>query len=170
MIAALSFEDKQQPVVDNGLPLQDICKIFIGNINIGKYLEIGFPAGFCTRIPAGIGLFFQSTYIYALFKMQVILITIPFYFNIHIKRRILRRAKAQTVKAQRKLIISAVAGVVFSSGVHLAIKQLPVIAVFVAVEIYRNTAAKVLNLNRTILKIGDDYFVAKALPRLIYGV
>ena len=91
--ALLLFKNKQQPIVYNCLPFKGIKKILGGNINVGKNLNIGLPAGFCTCVLAVVGLFFKPANIVALFKMQVIFKPVALYFNVHIFRRILRRAK-----------------------------------------------------------------------------
>ena len=87
--ALLLFKNKQQPVIYDCLPFKGINKILGGNINVGKNLNIGLPAGFGACVLAVVGLFFKTAHIVAFFKVQVIFKPVALYFHVHIFRGIL---------------------------------------------------------------------------------
>ena len=91
--ALLLFKNKQQPVVYNCLPFKGVKEILGGNINVGKNLNIGLPAGLSARVLTVVGLFFKPAHVIALFKVQVIFKPVALYFHVHIFRGILRRTK-----------------------------------------------------------------------------
>ena len=43
-VLLLDAVDKQQPVVDDSLPAENVVKIFIADIYIGEYVKVGLPA------------------------------------------------------------------------------------------------------------------------------
>ena len=102
--------------------------------------------------------------------MEVVFISVALDFNVHIFGRILSRAETETVKPHRIFVIRALVGIVFSAGVKLAVKQLPVVALLLVVEINRRAAAEVLHLNRAVGVFRDGYFLTEAFARLVYRV
>ena len=168
--ALLLPENEKQTVVYYRLPFERVKKILGRYIYIGKNLNIRFPACFCPRVLSGIRLLFKTADVIALFKMQIVFVSVALYLNIHILRSILRGAKPQAVKPYRILIICPLIGVVFSSSVQLAVKQLPVIALLLIIVINRSAAGEVLHLDRAVGIFSHNNFLPKALASLVYGV
>ena len=102
--------------------------------------------------------------------MEVVFISVALDFNVHIFGRILSRAETETVKPHRIFVIRALVGIVFSAGVKLAVKQLPVVALLLVVKVNRRAAAEVLHLNRAVSVFGDKYFLTKTVSCLVYGI
>ena len=100
--------------------------------------------------------------------MKIVQKSVAADFNVHPFGGILRGAKAKSVKTQGIFIIAA--GVIFSSGIKLTKKQLPVIALLVAVPIHRAAAAEILHLYGTVLIPRYRYLVAIAGSRFVNGV
>ena len=76
---------------------------------------------------------------------------------------------AQTVEAQRILIVLTVLAIL-AAGVKLAEHQLPVVTLLLLVVIHRAAAAKVLHLDGKILVTGDDDGVTVTLTGFVDGV
>ena len=167
--AHLIPEAEQNSLVYHRLTAKHIPVVFNRDIDIRENRLIRAPA------EAGAGLFpvrrllFQSPYIPALFKMQVVAESVPADHRVKILGSVLGRAGAQTIEAQGVFIVFPVLAVL-TAGVHFAEDQLPVVALFFFVKVHRAAPSKVLNLNAQILVPGDQDGVAIPLPGLVNGV
>ena len=97
----------------------------------------------------------KTSDIFALFKMKGKLLTVSKYLNVKILGRILRRARAESVQPETKLIILTAIIIVFTSRIEFAIDKLPVITTFFVIIVERNAASVVLNLNGPVAKTYD---------------
>ncbi|MPN60129.1 hypothetical protein SDC9_207854 [bioreactor metagenome] len=68
--AALTAHQKKQVGVDDRLTPEGVAVIVQRNADIGKDLQIRFPADFRAGILFGVGFLFQPADIFAVFKMQ----------------------------------------------------------------------------------------------------
>ena len=166
----LRAQHKQQIGVDDRLPFQNILIIFQRHGNVGEHLQIRFPTDGGAGILFGVRLLVQPANVFALFKMQGIFIPVAAHLHIHIFRRILGSAGTKAVQAQRKLIVFARIGVVFTACIQLTKHQFPVEPLLFFVEIHRHTAAKILYFDRTVLVTGGHNALAVSLARLVNGV
>ena len=167
----LVFENKLHARIDDRLPAERVRIVLDRHRDVGKDLEIRLPA----NDRAGVLLFriwllFQAADVLAALKMQRVAEAVVADVRIHILRGVLRRAEAEAVEAERKIVVAAVVVVVFAARVHLAENQLPVVAVFALVEIDRDAAAVVLHLDGLVEKACNGDLLAIALPRLVDGV
>jgi hypothetical protein len=87
--------------------------------------------------------------------------------GVEILRRILRRAGAEAVEAQRKLVVAARVVVVFAARVELAEDELPVVAALFFIPVHGAAAAEILHLDGAVLVPGHGDDVAVALARLV---
>ena len=87
----------------------------------------------------------------------------------HPRRGVLGGAEAQTVQAEAEFVVILPLAVL-AACVHLAEKQLPVVALFALVPVHGHTAAKVLDDDAAILAAGDVDGVAVAVAGLVDGV
>ena len=169
LAAHLVAEPEGDALVDHRLTAQHIPEVFHGNVNLRKNLFVRLP------VEKGAGLFpvrgglFQAADVPALLKMEVIPEAIPADGSVEILRGVLGGAGAQTVEAQRILIVLAVFAVL-AAGVHLTEHQLPVIALLPLVIIHGTATAEILHLHAEVLVAGDDDGIAIALSGLINGV
>ena len=100
--------------------------------------------------------------------MERVLLSVALYFRVHIFAGILGCAKTESVESEGVFIASAGICFILSAGVHLAENKLPVIFAVFFIEADGDSAAEILNLNRTV-KISCYYYsVAVAFPCLIY--
>ena len=106
----------------------------------------------------------------ALLKVQFVLKSVAPHGHVHIFGRILGRTGAQTVQAQRELIVLSLIVLVLAACVQLAEDQFPVIALLVGVPLDRDTASHVLDLDRAVGVSCDRDLVTIALTRLVNGV
>ncbi len=160
--------------VDNRLPLEDIKIIVLRHTDIRENLEVRPPPDDRSGVRTGVFFLFEAGLgacaVFALFKMQLIGIAVAANRDVHVFGGILCGTGAQTVQAERKLIVFAVICLVFAACIQLTEYQLPVVALFIGIKIHRNAAPVILHLNGMIGISGDDDFAAVALARLIDGI
>ena len=156
--------------IDHGLPLHDIQIVFHGDVDVGKDLQIGLPAEGGAGLFALVGgLLFQTADVLALFKVEGVFKAVAPDGGVEELGGILGGAGAQTVQAQRVLVVVALTAVL-AAGVQLAEDQLPVILLLLLVPVHGTAAALVLHLNGVVGKAGDGDEIAVTLTGLINGV
>ena len=170
----LVFEDKLQTGVDHSLTLQGFQEELQRDVDIGKDFQIRFEALTGAGLFAGIrGLAHAVRRIgdvFALAELKLIHEAVTTRDDRHIFGSILGGAGAQTVEAQRVFVGLAAIVLIFTAGIHLAIDQLPVIALLFLVIIQRYTAAKVLDLDGLVQIAGHVDDVAEAFAGFVDGV
>ena len=153
------------------LPLERIQIIIHRDVDIREYLKIGLPAdgrAGLARVRRLFGVaFLGAGLVFALFKVQAVLEAVTDDSDVHVLRGILRRAGAQTVQAERKLIVFAGVVLVLAACVQLAEDQLPVVALLVFVPFDRDTAAMVSDFDRAVRIARGDDLGAVALSCLV---
>ena len=170
LAALLVPEPEQHPRIYHGLALHNVFKILCWYSDVGKNLQVGFPADGGARLLSTVGgLHLQSAYIFALLEVQGVLFPVPPYSDVHILAGVLGGAGAQAVQAQGVLVVVPVC-VVFSAGIQLAEHKLPVVLAFILVPVHRTSPALVLHLEGAIPKPSDGDQGAVPLPRLVNGV
>ena len=170
----LLTEVKTQSLIDHGLLFQHLLKIFSGDAGVGEHIQVQFETVGGTRLFWGTGLFQQFVrpfgHILSPAEMEGILPAIPAGDHIHIFRRILGGAGAQTVEAQGIFVILPFGVAVFSAGIELAVDQLPVITAFPLVVIHRHAPPEVLHLDGPVQKMGHIDHMAKPFPGFVDGI
>ena len=167
----LDFQPEGDTRVDNGLSVQDIVKVFLRYVDVGKNLGIGLPAdhgaGFlCVgRLLAQLLSLLSDGL--ALFKMKLIFYPVSSDGDVHVLGCVLRRAGAESVKPQRVFVVSPVGVFVFAARVQLTENKLPVEALLIRVPVQRTAAAEVLHLDGLVLKVSECDGVAVTLSRLV---
>ena len=169
-VRLLPVEDEGQPVVDDGLPLEDFTNVLARDGDVGEHLQIGLPGRDGAGLFRRAGFLFQLRDRLALAKVYGILCAAGICGDVHKLRGALRRAGAQPVGAERILIHSRGGIVVFPAGVQLAVDQLPVIALFLFVPVQRHAAAEILHGDGAVEAEGDVDDLAEALARLVNAV
>ena len=172
--ALLQAQPEGDPGVDHGLPVQDVVKILLGDIDVGEDLDVRPPAdGGAGLFPVG-GLDLQFLTLFAhhlaLLEAEAVFVPVPPHGHVHVLGGVLGGAGAQTVEAQGVLIVPAVVVFVLAAGVELAEHQLPVEALLRGVPVQGAAPAEVLHLDGLVLKIGEGDEIAVPLPCLVDGV
>ena len=157
--------------VHDSLAVQHVFKVLYRNINIGEHLAVRTPfdqrAGllavgwlhdqFLSLFPADL----------AFFEMQLVLVAVTPDRDVHVFRRILRCAGAETVQSERILIVSPVGVLVLAAGIQLTEDQLPVEALLHRVPVDRASSSEVLYLDRSVLIACQRDRIAVTLTRLV---
>ena len=102
--------------------------------------------------------------------MQRIAEAVVANIRVHVFGGILRGAQAETIQAQRVIVVAAVIVVILAARIHLAEHKLPVVTLLTLVVIHRDTAAVVFHFNGMVGIARDGDLLAVALARLINGV
>ena len=116
-----------------------------------------------------VGLLLQAAYVLALFKVQMVVVTVAVDVGGHPRRRVLGGAQTQTVQAKAELVVILTLAVL-AARVHLAEQQLPVEATFAVVPVHGHTTAKVLHDDAAVLAAGHVDGIAVAIAGFINGV
>ena len=93
---------------------------------------------------------------FSFFEMQFVAVFAVVDFRVHIFGGVLRCTKSETVETERKFVSVSV----FSAGVHFAEKKFPVIGFFFFVIVDRDSSSEVLNFDRSVFEIRNDYLIA----------
>ena len=166
-VSHLIAEHEQQPRIDDRLSLEHLSIVLYRDIDIGKNIQIRFPADAASGFFLCCLFLMKAAYILPLLKAQRVAISIPEDLDIHIFGGILRRAKAQAVESQGIFVTLALIGFVFAARVQLAKAQFPVVPSLIFIKINRDTGAKVLYLYRSVFETGDNDLVAPSLSGFI---
>ena len=169
----LVLEDKLHAVVHHRLSAEDIREVFRADVDVGEYLQVGLPVYFGSGSSVATGLLESALvlgHVESLFEAQGVVPLTAAALYLHVLAGELGSAESQTVKSQREGIVSAGVVVVLTSGVQRAERQLPVVLFLSLVEIYRDTAAEILDGYGLISVQRDDYALSVALARLVDGV
>ena len=167
--SGLIHEDQVKTRVDHRLPLHGIGEIFGGHVYIGEHLSVRLPADDTAGTAALKGLLNHLAGGFTLLEIQMIVEAVPVNIGGHPFAGILGGTQAQAVQTQRILVVILTGGV-FAAGIHLAEHQLPVIALLLGVIVHRDTPAKVLHLNASVRKAGEQDLFAVAFAGLVDGV
>ena len=157
--------------VDHRLTAHGFAIPVVGDIDGGEDLQVGTPfdGGAGARLVGGLDL--QGLLLGAndltLLEVQLILVAVTPYGDVHVLGGVLRGARAQAVGAQREVVVAALVVVVFTARVQLAEHQLPVEALLGGVPVKRAAAAVVLHLNGAVGEGGEGDQAAVALTRLV---
>ena len=103
--------------VDHRLPLEDVEKKLLGDIDIGKHLQIRQPAKLGAGLLAAVGGLFHLPSDFALLKVELVLKAVPVDDGVKPLGGILGGAGAQAVEAQGVFIVAAGVVLVFTTGV-----------------------------------------------------
>ena len=158
-----------KPGVDHSLTAQHILIVAAGHIDIGKYLIVRLPVDDTAGAASLVRLLLQAAYVLALFKVQMVVVTVAVDVGGHPRRCILGSAQTQTVQAKAELVVILTLAVL-AARVHLAEQQLPVEATFAVVPIHGHTTAKVLHDDAAVLAAGHVDGIAVAIAGFINGV
>ena len=146
-----------KPRVDHGLTAQHILIVAAGHIDIGKHLIVRFPLDNTAGAASLVGFLLQAAHVLALFKVQMVVVTVAVDIGGHPCRGVLGGAQTQTVQAKAELVV-ILAFAVLAARVHLAEQQLPVEAPLAVVPVHGHTAAKVLHNDAAVLAAGHVAF------------
>ena len=163
-------EPERDAGVDHRLTLENVEKEFLGDIDIGKHLQIRQPAEFGAGLFAAVGGLFHLPGNFALFKVELVLKAVPMDDGVEPLGGVLGGAGAQAVETQGVFIVAAGVVLVLAAGVQLTEHQLPVILLFGFVPVHGAAAAEVLHLNGVVGVAGDNDRIAVALSGLVDGV
>ena len=163
-------QDEAQPLVDHRLALEHVAEEVVRDGDVGEDLQVRLPALAAAGLAAARFLTGKAAHVFALFKMQVVFVSVSENLHIKILRGILGRTGTQAVEPQGVLVAFAVVGVVLAAGVQLTEHQLPVVALLLGVVVHRDTPAEVLHLDGIVQKLSDDDAAAEALSGLVDGV
>ncbi len=163
-------EFENQPGIDHSLPFQDIPETLEGYPDIGEDLPVRLPFLYGAGMLITALLFFQTSYIVALFKVQLVFVTVAKYCYIHVFRAVLGSAGSEAVKPQRELVVLARVVHVFPPGIEFAVYQFPVISLFIGVEIQGDPPALILHGYGVIRVPCDPDQAPETLPGFIDGV
>ena len=166
----LVAEGKGHARVDDGLALEDVLKVLLGDIDVGEDLEIGLPAeDGAGGLAVGRFLFHFADEL-ALFKVEGVFIAVAADGGVEVFGRILRGAGAEAVEAEGEFVVAAGIVLIFAARVELAEDELPVVPPLFFVPVDGTAAAEVLDLDGMVGKAGDQDLFAVALARLVDGV
>ena len=157
--------------VDHRLTAHGFAIPVVRDIDGGEDLQVGTPfdGGAGARLVGGLdmqGLLLGADDL-ALLEVQLILVAVTPYGDVHVLGGVLRGARAQAVGAQREVVVAALVVVVFAARVQLAEHQLPVEALLGGVPVKRAAAAVVLHLDGAVGEGGEGDQIAVALTRLV---
>ena len=169
--AALYPQAEGDARVDDSLAMKHVLEVFDRDIDIGEYLAVRTPFDQRAGLLA-VGRFhdqFLSLFAANLsfFEMQLILVSVTPYRDVHVFRGILRRTGAEAVQAEGILIVSPVRVLVLAAGIQFTEDQFPVETLFHRVPVYRTSAAEVLYLDRAVLIACQRDRIAVTLTRLV---
>ena len=170
LCAVLRAEAERHPGVHDGLAAQDIEKVALRDVDIGKYLNIRLPAGRRAGLFPVRGFHKHFALDLAFGEVQRILVPVAPDGDVHILGGVLRGARAETVQTERVFIVAAVVVFVLAAGVQLTVDKLPVEALFRRVPVHGTAAAEILYLNGLVIVESYRYNIAEALARLVDGV
>ena len=162
-------EVEGQARVDDGLTAENILVVAAGHVDVGKDLVVRLPVDDAAGAASLERLFVQAAHILALLEVEMIVEAVAVDVGGHPRRGVLGGAEAQTVQAEAEFVVILPLAVL-AACVHLAEKQLPVVALFALVPVHGHTAAKVLDDDAAILAAGDVDGVAVAVAGLVDGV
>ena len=173
-VLLLGAEDKGDARIDDRLPPQQVLKKCNRNADIGEDLQVRLPMHHSTGAPgffAGEGTLLQLAVHLALAESDGALGGTVVGVNLHVFRAVLRCAGAKTVKPQR-IFVGRRLGVVvvFSSGVELAINQVPVPAPLGFVPAKRNAAPEILNRQAAVAIDGGNNPGPVPFARFVNGI
>ena len=173
-VVALDTQAEGHVGVDHGLAAHGLAIPIVGNADGGKDLEVGAPldGGAGAVLVAGLNLecLLLGADDFALLKVQGVLVAVAPDGDVHVLGSVLGRAGAQTVGAEREVVVATLVVVVLAAGVELAKDEFPVKALLGRVPVERAATAVVLYLNRAIAKGGEGDELAVALACLVNGV
>ena len=155
-----------KPRVDHSLTAQHILIVAAGHIDIGKHLIVRLPVDDTAGAASLVGLLLQAAHVLALFKVQMVVVTVAVDIGGHPCRGVLGGAQTQTVQAKAELVV-ILALAVLAARVHLAEQQLPVEAPLAVVPVHGHTAAKVLHNDAAVLAAGHVNSIAVAVAGFI---
>ena len=155
-----------KPGVDHSLTAQHILIVAAGHIDIGKHLIVRLPVDNTAGAASLVGLLLQAAHVLALFKVQMVVVTITVDIGGHPRRGVLCGAQAQTVQTKAELIV-ILALAVLAARVHLAEQQFPVEASLAVVPVHGHTAAKVLHDDAAVLAAGHVDGIAVAVAGFV---
>ena len=158
-----------KPGVDHSLTAQHILIVAAGHVDIGKHLIVRLPVDDTAGAASLVGLLLQAAHVLALFKVQVVVVTVAVDIGGHPRRGVLGGAQTQTVQAKAELVV-ILALAVLAARVHLAEQQLPVEAPLAVVPVHGHTAAKVLHDDAAVLAAGHVDGIAVAVAGFVNGV
>ncbi len=167
----LAAEAEGDARVHHRLTLHHVGEILRRDGGVREHVQIRKPpdggAGLFT--PVG-GLVVESANVFALFKVERVLLPIPADGHVHVLGGVLGCAGTQAVQTQGVFVVIAAVVVVFAAGVQLAEYQLPVPAPLLFVPVQRTAPAQILHLNGAVQVPGNGDEGAVALPGLVNGV
>ena len=109
--AHLIFQHEFDVAVDDCLTLERIEVVIHRDVDVGENLKVGLPSDRRAGL-SGVRRLFREAFlcagpVFALFEVQAVLEAVAHDGDVHVFRGILRRAGAETVQAERKLIVFA---------------------------------------------------------------
>ncbi len=156
--------------IDDGLAFQSLLEIVQRDHDVSENVPVCLP--FLDRagllLPdRGLG---QATDIIAFFEVQIIAEAIAHHRYVEVFGSILGGTGAQAIETEAELIMVPADIVVFAASIQFAVDQLPIVAVFLLIEIERNAATLVFDLERSVAVALDLDQVAMSFPGLVDGI
>ena len=156
--------------VDHGLALERGGVVLERDVYVREYLEVRPPADVRTGLFAVYRLLGHLALYAALFKVERVFLAVAPDDDVHVLGRVLRRAGAEAVEAQRILVVAALVVAVFAAGIELTEHELPVVFLLGRVPVHGAAAAEVLALDTLVEIARQCYNAAIARAGLVDGV